>query len=131
MFSVLLIMGINEEFKEIIDRPRPGESESIEGKSFPSGHVLYAVLLSGVTWLLVASKIPKPSLRITLCGMLIAWPVLTGLSRISLEKHWPSDVLGSYILGTLILIVMKWTIPALQRARVSFVKPSIIRRKEP
>ena len=129
VLSLFLIMGINEEFKEIVDRPRPGESESIENKSFPSGHALYAVLLSGVIWLFIVSKIPKLSFRMTLLGVLIAWPVLLGLSRISLEKHWPSDVLGSYLLGTLVLIIMKWTIPALERTRGPFSKHSIIKRK--
>ena len=130
VFSLLLIMGINQEFKEIIDRPRPGEPESIGNKGFPSGHVLYGVLLSGVTWLFLVSKIPKLRLRIPLLTILIAWPVLIGLSRISLEKHWPSDVLGSYILGALVLIIMKWTIPALERTRVSCPKLSIIRSKD-
>ena len=129
VLSLLLIMGINEEFKEIIDRPRPGESESIENKGFPSGHALYAVLLSGVIWLFVVSKIPKLSFRMTLLGMLIVWPVLIGLSRISMEKHWPSDVLGSYLLGALVLIIMKWTIPALGRIREPFSKHPIIKRK--
>lgn len=130
VFSVLLIMGINEGFKEIIGRPRPGEPESIGDKSFPSGHVLYAVLLSGVAWFFVVLKVPKLSLRMSLLGMLIAWPVLTGLSRIYLEKHWPSDVLGSYILGALVLIAMKWTIPAPERTRRSFPKPSTYKRKD-
>jgi len=130
VFSVLLIMGINEGFKEIIDRPRPGESESTGGTSFPSGHALYAVLLSGVAWFFVVLKIPKLRLRMSLLGILIAWPILTGLSRIYLEKHWPSDVLGSYILGILVLIVMKWTIPALERTRRPFPKPSTFERKD-
>ena len=129
VLSVLLIMGINEEFKEIIGRPRPGEPESIGNKGFPSGHALYAVLLSGVIWLFVVSKIPKLSFRMILLGLLIAWPVLVGLSRVSMEEHWPSDVLGSYLLGAWVLIIMKWTIPALERTRGPFSKRSIIKRK--
>ena len=129
VLSLFLIMGINEEFKEIIDRPRPGESESIENKGFPSGHALYAVLLSGVIWLFIVSKIPKLRFRMTLMGLLIAWPMLAGLSRISMEKHWPSDVLGSYLLGALVLIIMKWTIPASGRTLTPFLKHSIIKRK--
>tara|TARA_B100001750_G_scaffold244905_1_gene263285 strand:+ start:482 stop:1195 length:714 start_codon:yes stop_codon:yes gene_type:complete len=129
VLSLLLIMGVNEQFKEIVDRPRPGESESIENKGFPSGHALYAVLLSGVIWLFIVSKIRNLSFRATLLGVLISWPVLIGLSRISMEKHWPSDVLGSYLLGILVLIIMKWTIPTLERTRGPFSKHSIIKRK--
>ena len=129
VLSLFLIMGINEEFKEIVDRPRPGEAEAIVNKGFPSGHALYAVLLSGVIWLFIVSKIPKLSVRMILLGVLIAWPVLTGLSRISMEKHWPSDVLGSYLLGILLLIIMKWTIPALERTLGPLSRHSIIKRK--
>ena len=129
VLSLFLIMGINEEFKEIVDRPRPGEAEAIVNKGFPSGHALYAVLLSGVIWLFIVSKIPKLSVRMILLGVLIAWPVLTGLSRISMEKHWPSDVLGSYLLGILVLIIMKWTISALERTLGPFSRHSIIKGK--
>lgn len=115
IFSVLLISALNEEFKEIIGRPRPGELELMGNKSFPSGHALYAVLVAGAVWFSVASKLPKRSHRTTLFGILVAWALLTGLSRIYLEKHWPSDVLGAYLLGGLALCGMAWAVTVLER----------------
>lgn len=115
VFSVLVVTALNEEFKEIIDRPRPGELEPIGNKSFPSGHALYAVLVAGAVWFSVASKLPKRSHRTTVVGILIAWALLTGLSRIYLGQHWPSDVLGAYLLGGLALCVMAWAVPVLER----------------
>jgi len=115
VFSVLIITALNEEFKEIIDRPRPGEFEATGNKSFPSGHVLYAVLVAGAVWFSVASKIPRLNYRITVVGILIGWALLTGLSRIYLEQHWPSDVLGAYLLGGIAVCGMAWAIPALER----------------
>ena len=47
----------------------------------------------------------KPSLKRTLLLVLIGIPVfLIGISRIYLGQHWASDVLGSYLLGTLTLV---------------------------
>jgi undecaprenyl-diphosphatase len=115
VFSVLIITALNEEFKEIIDRPRPGEFEATGNKSFPSGHVLYAVLVAGAVWFSVASKIPRLNYRITVVGILIGCALLTGLSRIYLEQHWPSDVLGAYLLGGIAVCGMAWAIPALER----------------
>ena len=115
VFSVLVITALNEGIKEIIDRPRPGELEATGNKSFPSGHVLYAVLVAGVVWYSVASKIPRLSHRITVVGILIAWALLTGFSRIYLEYHWPSDILGAYLLGGIAVCGMAWAVPVMER----------------
>jgi len=124
VFSVLIITAANEEFKEIIGRPRPNDVDGMGNKSFPSGHALYASLLMGVTWLLVAPRLPKQSHRLSMAGIFVAWVLVTGVSRIHLEKHWPSDVLGAYLLGAALILVMAWAIPVLNGIRRSSHEPS-------
>ena len=40
-------------------------------------------------------------------GLLIAYIVLMGLSRIYVGVHWPSDVFGSWILGLAVIEIMQ------------------------
>jgi undecaprenyl-diphosphatase len=124
VLSVNMIIGVNEQLKELIGRPRPGELITIGSKSFPSGHVLHAVLLPGVIWLLARPRLPKQHHQLMLAAVAIAWVVLVGLSRIHLERHWPSDVLGAYLLGVSALWAMAWVVPVLDRIQIPFCSHS-------
>ena len=107
-------MGLNEIFKDIIDRPRPLDDPAGGGESFPSGHTMHAMLTSGLLWLLTAPKVKRLTHRRVLLAAVLVWPVLVGVSRVHLERHWPSDVLGAYLLGAAAIIVMAWAWPRLQ-----------------
>jgi undecaprenyl-diphosphatase len=99
---------LNWLLKLIISRPRPS-SELIlvigenNGLSFPSGHVVYAVVFYGLLFYL-ATRLVKSTVAVgTLRVVLILLIILTGVSRIYLGAHWFSDVLGSSLLGGLLL----------------------------
>ena len=97
----LALMGANEVFKDVVGRPRPLEPVSwgCDCESFPSGHTLHAVLTSGLLWLLVMPRLTQATHRRMMLAVLLVWPVLVGISRVHLERHWPSDVLGAYVFG--------------------------------
>ncbi len=99
--------------KELVDRPRPTPDlvelrAGFTSPSFPSGHVMSPTLLYGfVLYLCVRLKLP---------GML-AWPIgassvavlaLTGLVNVYLGVHWPSDALGGYAWGLVLLLPLVW-----------------------
>ena len=108
------VMGLNEAFKDIVDRPRPLEDPAGGGESFPSGHTMHAMLTSGLLWLLAAPRLRELSRRRVLLAAVLVWPVLVGVSRVHLERHWPSDVLGAYLFGAAVIIVMAWAWPRIQ-----------------
>ncbi len=110
------VMGLNEAFKDVVDRPRPLEDPTGGGESFPSGHTMHAMLTSGLLWLLAAPTLKALSRRRVLLAAVLVWPVLVGLSRVHLERHWPSDVLGAYLFGAVVIIVLAWAWPRLQHA---------------
>jgi membrane-associated phospholipid phosphatase len=94
--------------KNLIQRPRPtlglvNVIDTLNSYSFPSGHVMFYCVFFGFMGFLAFSLL-KPSLKrsllLALFGGLVA---LIGVSRIYLGEHWASDVLGSYLLGSLTL----------------------------
>lgn len=97
--------------KDLAERPRPTAdlvqvSEQANGFSFPSGHVLGSVLLWGFLCYLAARTIPHRGLRLGVQALCLSILFLTGLQRIYAGAHWPSDVLGGYLWGGLILFVI-------------------------
>jgi membrane-associated phospholipid phosphatase len=111
LVAALLPPLVNVIVKEYIRRPRPTVDlvhvfRILESYSFPSGHVMFYVGFFGFLWFL-AYTLLKRSWRRTLLliflGTLIA---LVGVSRIYLGQHWPSDVLGAYLLGGLTLVAI-------------------------
>jgi membrane-associated phospholipid phosphatase len=111
LIAALFTTGINVLVKDLVQRPRPTPNlvnvfAKLPSYSFPSGHVMFYLGFFGFIWFL-AFTLLKPSLKRSLLlvffGILI---VLVGVSRIYLGEHWPSDVLGSYLLGSLTLVVI-------------------------
>ncbi len=103
--------AINVLVKDLIQRPRPTAAavnviDVLNSYSFPSGHVMYYLGFLGFIGFLVFSLL-KPSLKRSLLLVLIGVPIaLIGISRIYLGQHWASDVLGSYLLGSLTLVAI-------------------------
>jgi undecaprenyl-diphosphatase len=105
--------------KLAVARPRPTPDvveiyRQVSGYSFPSGHVVHYVVFFGVIGYLAwrGRRTLAPSDRwgrlaldvvLGVCGVLI---VLVGPSRVFLGAHWPTDVLGGYLLGGTCLLVL-------------------------
>ncbi len=112
-FGTVGIGALGLAVKYPVDRPRPTPNlvhvlnPSLDGGkfSFPAGHVESYVAILGL-FIFFLIVLGKPSwlrtLEIIVFGAMIA---LIGLSRIYVGEHWPSDVLGGYLLGVDWLIV--------------------------
>ena len=111
VFGGLVVVGLGNGLKLLVDRPRP-EYQIFEpfasGLSFPSGHSLLAVILGGVLVYLVGQSVRPLLLRRTIQVGLILVVAGMGASRVYLGVHWPSDVIGSYVLGVLALVGLVW-----------------------
>lgn len=97
--SVLVAGTLALATKAVLGRPDPhGAMTSSHGGSFPSGHVLAAVLLTGLVVLLIPAV-----------GRWSRWllPAAVGsvmaAALLIQAAHWASDVLGGALLGTAVL----------------------------
>lgn len=107
-----LLDGSNEGLKWLVGRPRPTFHLVAELDSFPSGHTVHATLFLGLLWSLLEARGRTRACQILLPVFGIA-VLLTGLSRVSLGRHWPTDVLGAFLIGALGLWLVRKAISCL------------------
>jgi membrane-associated phospholipid phosphatase len=87
-------------------RPRPTKDlvrvvSQLGEASFPSGHVVHYVTFYGFLFYLVFTHLKQRWFRTALLTLLAGLILLVGPSRVYMGHHWPSDVGGAYLVGTL------------------------------
>ena len=106
-FATLGSAGINAVVKHLVARPRPSslmvdvDRLHVANTSFPAGHVLNFTAFAGFLGCLVYLLMHPSWRRSSLIALLVAMIALMGVARIASGEHWPSDVLGGYLLGAL------------------------------
>ena len=116
--SILAPVLVNMAIKQIIDRPRPDMTILITpptSPGFPSGHAEYAALLFLLLLYLAGEMAGHRWMKWPLRVVLVSAILAVGASRVYLGVHWPSDVLGGYLLGALWVWAVLWV-----RKRLTF-----------
>jgi membrane-associated phospholipid phosphatase len=72
--------------------------------SFPSGHMVRAVIAYGLIAFVVQRLAPRPLARTLAIPIATAVIVLLAFDRLYLDVHWESDVLGGLLLGAIGLL---------------------------
>ncbi|MGW5240690.1 phosphatase PAP2 family protein [Monashia sp. NPDC004114] len=96
---------LNTTIKLALERTRPPTAAALtsaHGFSYPSGHtqaatVTYSAILLVVGW---RACRPGPQLRLASATIVAVLVAAVGASRVLLGAHWPSDVLGGWLLGS-------------------------------
>jgi membrane-associated phospholipid phosphatase len=109
--AALVLRFSNGQLKEIVGRPRPSlDLVSAEHQpaslSVPSGHAQSVVLLYGLLFYYATVYIKDATLRTAVqlfCGWVI---IFTGMERVYVGHHWPSDVVGGFWFAGLVLALL-------------------------
>ena len=101
IITVLLGWGLGNLVKQLVGRARPVVENAIDhapGYSFPSGHAtnttVAAIAVVVLLWPLLRDRGRRAA-----TALAVAVVLLVGLDRVMLGAHFPSDVLGGYLLG--------------------------------
>ena len=104
LFTILIIIGVTTKILNNRERPYdtlPGVDLLVPKEndlSFPSGHVL--IVSGGATLLLLRER-----KRWATLALLEA--ILVSISRVYVGVHYPSDVIGGWILGAIFAIIVE------------------------
>jgi hypothetical protein len=123
LFAVLVLsVYLNAVVKDWVAQPRPFEYAAVESVTrpdefgFPSGHAQHAALV----WSVLAVHFRKRWFTLFAASMAF----LIGFSRVHLGVHFPTDVLGGWILGGILAAAYaRWADTFFERAdRLNFGK---------
>lgn len=87
--TLLPVNGAVEGLKWIVDRPRPDGSRDRRNSSFPSSHAANAFAMAAV----ISRRWRRAAIAAWLLALFVAY------SRLYVDRHWFSDVLGSLALA--------------------------------
>jgi hypothetical protein len=109
-----LISGlVNADLKDLLDQPRPFEIDPglqlifTRGRGMPSGHAQSAVVVWGT--------LAAASGRRSSWAWSLALVFLISLSRVYLGVHFPTDILGGWAVGIVLLIAFERIEPKVRR----------------
>ena len=124
--TLVLSVYLNAVIKDWVAQPRPFDYAGVESVTrpdefgFPSGHAQHAALL----WSVLAAHFRKRWFTLFAASMVF----FIGFSRVHLGVHFPTDVLGGWILGGILAIAyLRSSGPVIDWAnRLSFQKQIVL-----
>ena len=120
-FAIIAIAlhPLNGLLKLIIESPRPTDdlvqvSRLVRGYGFPSGHAMGATLTFGAIAIIAHRSISTSWARRSTELACVLVVLLVGFGRVYTGAHWPSDVIGGYLWGAIVLALLAMVFAALR-----------------
>ena len=106
--DVIGAAGLNVILKHIIQRDRPNIHRLIKetGYSFPSGHAMMSMAFYGMLIFLIFKYVKNPVKKWVLIILLTIILLTIGITRIYLGVHYPSDVIGGFLVSFAYLLIL-------------------------
>lgn len=104
-FAWVLLSGLvlSTTIKHWVARPRPQlvpALDDVTSMSFPSGHALNSTLFYLMAFTVFAPFLRQRKWRWSLLAVAFCLSLLTGISRVALGVHYPTDVIAGWVLAT-------------------------------
>lgn len=96
---------IPDGIKPLAARPRPSAEVVVrvlgpsEDYGFPSTTAFFAAVFFGMIAYLIWRVWPRRPVTVVVSGLSLLLVIATGVSRVYAGEHWPTDVLGGWLLG--------------------------------
>lgn len=94
--------------RTVAHRDGPSVTDLLTGgaglNSFPSGHVLRAVIAYGLIAFVIRRLAPWPVVRALAIPVAVVLIIIVAFDRLYLGAHWESDVIGGLLLGAIALL---------------------------
>lgn len=95
-------LALSTAFKQWIGRPRPQlvtHLDPVTSLSFPSGHALNSTLFYLVVAVMLAPLLRARTARWAVYAAAMGLSLATGVSRVALGVHYPTDVLAGWVIA--------------------------------
>lgn len=120
-------MALVFALKRIIQRARPEDAlYDIGGFAFPSGHSSSGALVAGVVAVFATVLVRRTWVRLLCIAAGLLFALMMGLDRVFLGVHHPSDVVASYLMVSLIVLVMTALVGGVARAPARSGRPAAV-----
>jgi len=105
--TLIATWRLSDLVKDVFGRPRISHWVAIHetSSSYPSGHAALSLTFYGLWIYFIARSDLSTALRRVIAALLIAWIAAIGWSRLALGAHYPTDLLGGYLLAVVALCV--------------------------
>lgn len=103
------VMGVaSTALKYVYQRPRPSIEWLIDtiGYSYPSWHTASTMMIAGAVVIIIQQRMKKGALKLLLQAGLLILAALVAISRIYIGVHFPTDIIGGWLLAGFLLSVL-------------------------
>ncbi len=108
--SIAVCGILNGALKSLYARPRPSVVQHLvqaSGESFPSGHSMAAAAVYLTLATFVASTVKARRFKVGIMTLAVFLTVSVGVSRCLLGVHYPSDVFGGWLAGSIFALISR------------------------